>query len=174
MSRSKVSSAAAFLLTHRSTKKGDKSARHTQERADDAVLCPVQRAASLIERACCLVPEFLGSAAISACSHEACHCKGLATLQLASGFLGSQLQRTCAKLGGKHVFRFNRVDIGTKSVQSGAAMGLSLADHSAKRMTLMGRWLSQAFLARTWPQVMEWTSIASQDMICHHSLAGPG
>ena len=34
---------------------------------------------------------------------------------------------------------------------------------------LMGRWLSQAFLAYIWPQVIEWTNNMSQDMIRHDS-----
>ena len=33
----------------------------------------------------------------------------------------------------------------------------------------MGRWLSQAFLAYIWPQVIEWTNNMSRDMIRHDS-----
>ena len=33
----------------------------------------------------------------------------------------------------------------------------------------MSRWLSQAFLAYIWPQVIEWTNNMSRDMIRHDS-----
>jgi hypothetical protein len=68
-------------------------------------------------------------------------------------------------LGGKRVFGFDRMDIGTKSVRSGAAMGLFLANHSTERIMLMGRWLSQAFLVCIRPQVIEWMNNMSSDMI---------
>ena len=63
------------------------------------------------------------------------------------------------------------MDIGTKSIRSGAAMGLFLANHSTERIMLMGRWLSQAFLVYIRPQVIEWTNNMSQNMIRHDSFA---
>jgi hypothetical protein len=112
-----------------------------------------------------------GETAIITCAHKAC--AGLVMLQLASGFLQHQLQRSCATLGGKNVFGFNRVDIGTKSIRLGAAMGLFLANHSTERTMLMGHWWwLQAFLACTRPQeVIEWTNNMSRDMIRHDSFA---
>jgi hypothetical protein len=64
------------------------------------------------------------------------------------------------------------MDIGTKSIRSGAAMGLFLANHSTEKIMLMGRWLSQAFLACICPQVIEWTNNMSRDMIRLDSFAG--
>ena len=49
-------------------------------------------------------------------------------------------------------------------------MGLFLANHSTERILLMGRWLSQAFLAYICPQIIEWTNNMSRDMIRHDSF----
>jgi hypothetical protein len=57
------------------------------------------------------------------------------------------------------------MDIGAKSILSGAAVGSFLANHSTERTMLMGRWLSQAFLVCIRPQVIEWTTNMSSDMI---------
>jgi hypothetical protein len=105
--------------------------------------------------------------AINTYMHRA---KGLVKLQLASGFLRSQLRHACSALGGKKVFGFDSEDIGTKSIRSGAAMGLFLANHSTERIMLMGRWESQAFLVCTCPEAIEWTKNVSGDMICHDSF----
>jgi hypothetical protein len=51
------------------------------------------------------------------------------------------------------------MDIGTNSVRSDAAMGLFLANHSAERIMLMGRWKFQVFLVCIRPQVIEWSNI---------------
>ena len=158
-----IALAAHVTLRFADQKNRDKNARRTQKRTEDPVLCPVRRSASLIERIRRLVPNFVGSTTINTYVHKAR--KGLVALQLASGFLRSQLRHTCSSLGGKNVFGFDSTEIGTKSIRSGAAMGLFLANHSTERIMLMGRWLSQAFLAYIRPQVIEWTNNMSRDMI---------
>ena len=163
-----LSLAAYVTLLFADQKNRDKNARRTQKRTHDLVLCPVRRAASLIERIRRLVPNFSGATTINTYTHQSR--TGPVTLQLASGFLRDQLRHTCATLGGKNVFGFDRMDIGTKSIRSGAAMGLFLANHSTERIMLMGRWLSQAFLVYIRPQVIEWTNNMSQDMIRHDSF----
>jgi hypothetical protein len=162
-----ISHAAYVTLLFADQKNRDKNARRTQKRTGDTVLCPVLRAASLIERIRRLVPGCSGSTPINAYSRRTS--QGLVTLQLASGFLRSQLRHTCTILGGKKVFGFDKMDIGTKSIRSGAAMGLFLANHSTERIMLMGRWKSQAFLVYIRPQVIEWTNNMSGDMIRHDS-----
>ena len=113
--------AAHVTLFFADQKNGVKKARRTQKRTDDPVLCPLRRAASLIERIRCLVPNFSGVTAINACTHHQAR-GGPVTLQLVSGFLRSQLRHTCATLGRKNVFGFDRLDIGTKCIRSRAAM----------------------------------------------------
>jgi hypothetical protein len=80
-----------------------------------------------------------------------------------------QLRHTCSVLGGKKEFGYYAKEIGTNSIQSDAAMGLFLMNHSSERIMLMGRWLSQAFLVYIRPQVIEWTNNLSSDMIHHDS-----
>jgi hypothetical protein len=163
-----ISLAAWVTLLFANQKNRNKNPRRTQKRTGDPVLCPVCRAASPIEGIRRFVVGFLGSATINAHTHQSC--QGLVTLQLASGFLWSQLQHTCSTLGGKQVFGFDKMDIGTKSIWPGAAMGLLfLANHSTERIMLMGRWKSQAFLVCICPQVIEWTNNMSRDMIPHDS-----
>ena len=89
-------------------KNGDKNARRTQKRTDDPVMCPVRRAASLIERIRRLVPSFSGETTINTYAQKSV--KGLVTLQLASGYLRQQLRYscTCTTLGGKETFGFSR------------------------------------------------------------------
>ena len=145
-------------------KNKDKNARRSQKRTADPVLCPVRRTASLIQRIRRLVPNFKGSTPMNTM------CINGATLQLASGFLRSQLRHACSVLGGKKEFGYDANDIGTKSIRSGAAMGLFLMNHSSERIMLMGRWLSQAFLVYIRPQVIEWTNNMSSDMIRHDSF----
>jgi hypothetical protein len=145
-------------------KNKDKNCRRTQGRTDDPVLCPVRRSASLIQRIRRLVPNFDDSTTINTMF------VGGAILQLASGFLRSQLRHTCTVLGGKAEFGYDAHEIGTKSIRSGAAMGLFLMNHSSERIMLMGRWLSQAFLVYIRPQVIEWTNNMSCDMIRHDSF----
>jgi hypothetical protein len=95
-------------------------------------------------------------------------------LQLSSSFLRAQFRTTCTMLGGKLAFGYSATEIGTKSIRSGAAMGLFIMNHSSERIMLMGRWLSQAFLVYIHPQVVEWTNNMSGDMIHHDSYTDAG
>jgi hypothetical protein len=145
-------------------KNKDKNARRSQKRTGDPVLCPVRRSASLIQRIRRLVPDFSGSTTMNTMIVNG------VVLQLASGFLRAQLRHACTVLGGKKEFGYSAQEIGTKSIRSGAAMGLFLMNHSSERIMLMGRWLSQAFLVYIRPQVIEWTNNMSSDMIHHDSF----
>ena len=53
-------------------------------------------------------------------------------------------------------------------------MGWFMENHSAERTMLMGHWLSQAFLACTRPQVIDWTNNMSRDVIRHDSFTVAG
>jgi hypothetical protein len=59
-------------------------------------------------------------------------------------------------------------DLGTRSIRSGAAMGLFLMDHSVEKIMILGRWSSDTFMVYIRPQVLEWTNIMSRDL----ALAG--
>jgi hypothetical protein len=132
--------------------------KRTQRRTTDAILCPVKRAASLVERILRRVSNHSTATTINTV-----HLQG-ATLTLTGEFLRDRLRTTCSTYGGKAEFGFDAHEIGTKSIRSGAAMSLFLMNNSSDRIMLLGRWLSKAFLAYIRPQVLEWTNNMSMDM----------
>jgi hypothetical protein len=85
---------------------------------------------------------------------------------ITNSFTLTLLGSFCSSHGGHHHFRFSAHKIGNKSLRSGAAMAMMfLANHSTAKIMLLGRWLSDAFLAYIRPQVLEWTNNMSLDMI---------
>jgi hypothetical protein len=75
------------------------------------------------------------------------------------------IRSSCASLGGHRAFGFHPHEIGNKSIRSGAAMALFLANHSPAKIMILGRWSSDAFLVYIRPQILEWTNNMSMDMI---------
>jgi hypothetical protein len=71
----------------------------------------------------------------------------------------------CTLHGGKPTFGYEANDLGTRSIRSGAAMGLFLMNHPVHKIMILGRWSSDAFLVYIRPQVLEWTNNMSADMI---------
>ena len=67
-------------------------------------------------------------------------------------------------------FGYGAIDIGTRSIRSGAAMGLFLMNHPVAKIMILGRWSSDAFLVYIRPQVLEWTNQMSGDMIRNDSF----
>jgi hypothetical protein len=131
----------------------------TQRRTDDPCLCPVIRWASIINRLHQTIPN---------CSEDTPVCSsasGTATVLISNTFVRLLMRSLCSHLGGKTVFGFGPADIGNKSLRSGAAMALFLANHSPAKIMILGRWVSDTFLVYIRPQVLEWTSTMSVDMI---------
>jgi hypothetical protein len=90
--------------------------------------------------------------------------------QVSSTILRQFIRSTCTIGGGKATFGYDATDIGTKSIRSGAAMGLFLMNHPVHKIMILGRWSSDAFLVYIRPQVLEWTNNMSQDMIHNNSF----
>ena len=86
-------------------------------------------------------------------------------MTVSNTFLRRFLRSTCRLFGGSAAFGFDPLEIGNKSIRSGAAMALFLADHSPSKIMILGRWLSDAFLDYIRPQVLEWTNNMSTDMV---------
>jgi hypothetical protein len=89
---------------------------------------------------------------------------------ITSKFTRDLLRHTCHIYGGKDKFGFDPSDIGNHSIRSGAAMALFLMNYHSDRIMILGRWKSTAFLIYIRPQVMEWTSNMSTDMIRFNSF----
>jgi hypothetical protein len=153
-----LSMAVYITVVFVSQKNHKKMDKRTQRRTTDPILCPVKRAASLVEHILRRVPNHSTATTINTV-----HLQG-ATLTLTGQFLRDRLRATCSTYGGKAEFGFDAHEIGTKSIWSGAAMSLFLMNNSSDRIMLIGRWLSKAFLAYIRPQVLEWTNNMSMDM----------
>lgn len=74
------------------------------------------------------------------------------------------LRHACLVGGGAPVFGFGPEQIGNKSIRSGTAMALFIANHHPIRIQILGRWLSDAFLRYIRFQVLEWTASMSADI----------
>jgi hypothetical protein len=75
------------------------------------------------------------------------------------------LRRTCAIYDGENKYGISESEIGTRSIRSGAAMALALqGGNSDKKIMMLGRWKSVAFLDYIRPQVLEWAGDMSSEM----------
>jgi hypothetical protein len=141
-------------------KNGMKMDRRTQGRSGEKRFCPVRawgRACQRVRRS--VIGADKNTPVCSVASDE----KG--GRQITAKQVAGALKTTCSTKGGKGRFGFGPGDLGTRSLRSGAAMALFLMDHSVEKIKILGRWSSDAFLAYIRPQVLEWTSNMSSDMV---------
>jgi hypothetical protein len=153
-----LSIAVYITVVFVSQKNHRKMDKRTQRRTSDPILCPVKRAALLVEHILCRVPNHSTATTINTVQIQG------ATLTLTGQFLRDRLRATCSTYGGKAEFGFDAHVIGTKSIWSGAAMSLFLMNNSSNRIMLLVRWLSKAFPAYIHPQVLEWMNNMAMDM----------
>jgi hypothetical protein len=146
-------------ITFADQKTGKKMDPRTQQRTDHPFLCPVLRYISVVQRIHRLVQNWTPQTQINTIRVEN------TTLRITKSFVRKMLRATCQNFGGKATFGFEPSKIGNKSIRSGAAMALFLQNISSTRIMLLGRWASAAFLVYIRPQVLEWTSNMSRDMI---------
>jgi hypothetical protein len=151
-------------VTFENQKNGLKNDRRTHERTGDPVMCPVLRLASLVQRILRRMPLAGPDTPVSATL------SGRETTTVKADTLRKHLRLSCTLGGGKAVFGYAASDIGTRSIRSGAAMGLFLMNHPVAKIMILGRWSSDAFLDYIRPQVLEWTNQMSADMIRHNSF----
>ena len=145
-------------------KNGRKFDMRTQQRTGDPALCPVRRWASATQRILRLSPGTNTDTPVCAYPMQP------KTLHVTNNFLLKLIRSVCKICGGKSTFGFNPSEIGNRSIRSGAAMALFLADHSPARIMTLGRWSSDAFLVHIRPQVLEWTNNMSYDMTNYESF----
>jgi hypothetical protein len=90
------------------------------------------------------------------------------TILISSERVSDLIRLNCEINGVTKGYGCTPKDLGTRSIRSGAAMGLFLMDHSVEKIMILGRWSSDAFMVYIRPQVLEWTNIMSRDL----ALAG--
>jgi len=156
-------------ITFRDQKNGDRMDTRTQRKNKDPTLCPVLRWASIVQRLrrwfpdqtpgvpVCAIPDPLDRTSKS-CSF------------ITQDFMKNLLRDTCRTLGGFATYGFHPDELGNKSVRSGAAMSLFIADPNPTKIMILGRWKSDAFLEYIRPQVLEWTHSLSTEMIICESF----
>jgi hypothetical protein len=151
-------------ITFVNQKNGKKMDSRAQRRTGDPVLCPVLRWASAVSRVLTDIPSASGATPI--CSTQPL----TEPLLIHNDFIRHLLRFVCSYFGGDHSFGFGPLDIGNKSIRSGAAMALFLMKHSVAKIMILGRWSFDAFLAYIRPQVLKWTNNMSKDMIKHDTF----
>jgi hypothetical protein len=156
--------AARVTVTFATQKNGIKQDSRTQERTNDPVMCPVVRLASLIRRIQRTVPTMTLTTPINTIGSPS------GPRYITAALLRKTLRSVCTLGGGEPTYGFHACDIGTRSIRSGAAMGLFLAGISVDKIKMLGRWSSDAFLVYIRPQVLEWTNNMSSEMIKNNSF----
>ena len=133
----------------------------TQEKSGDDVLCPVFRLIRAVQQ----VQKFIKGAnnGTPLCS---INCKPSCSSKfITNNFTWEFLREMCEDGRGKSVFGFDPSKIGNKSIQSNAAMSLFLTNHSTDKIMILGRWQSHVFLDYIRPQVAQWSSCFTKDMV---------
>jgi hypothetical protein len=162
------SEATRVTITFEDQKNGLKMDKRTHQKTNDEIMCPVRRLIAIVRRldesGFEVDPDTTLNLAIK---------DGVRTT-ITGEYLRDSLRATCREGGGKREFGYDPDEIGTRSIRSGAAMGLFLMDHSVAKIMILGRWSSDAFLVYIRPQVMEWTNQMSSDMIQNESFFDAG
>jgi hypothetical protein len=141
-------------------KNGTKMERRSQRRSGIPGLCPVEAWGAVIENLRKDFPSVRQWASRTVCSYK----DGRRNAEIQSSHILNLLKTTCRTNDGVNKYGIDESEIGTRSIRSGAAMALAVqGGNSDKKIMMLGRWKSLAFLAYVRPQVMEWAGdMASQ------------
>lgn len=153
-------SVAFVTVTFVDTKTEMKGETRSQVNTDHPILCPVRLWGRIVRR----ILQWPGTS-----SKTTVNCwfdsKSNSLRFIQSSDVLSDLRRSCADGGGHRKYGYHPHEIGTRSIRSGAAMALFLANESSMKIMLLGRWASDAFLIYIRTQVLEWTANMSQSML---------
>ena len=145
---------------------GEKFDSRTQGRSGQNLLCPVWCFARAITRVRKYVPGANDQTLLSSI-----RCKSYRGDYIYSDYTLWFIKRICSQCGGARSFGFDESEIGNKSIRSGAAMSLFLMNHSTDKIMVLGRWKSKAFLDYIRPQIIEWSTCLSKDMVSFDSFS---
>ena len=143
-------------VTFEDQKNNNKMQTRSQQRTNDATLCPCIRWARVVARIL-KDPNATVDSPVNIFVDPTATSEKERTRRITQENLRTFLRVTAAMMGEKAA-GYRPEEIGTHSIRAGAAMALFLADHSTYKIMILGRWSSTAFLAYIRPQVMEWTS----------------
>lgn len=144
-------------------KNGTKMEKRSHRRSGVSGLCPVEAWVEVIAR---LRVDFDTSdhnawRRTTVCSFS----EGGSTFEVRSENVIELLRNTCRHFDGENKYGIAPEELGTRSIRSGAAMALSLQKgNSDRKIMMLGRWKSLAFLSYIRPQVLEWAGGMAGDM----------
>jgi hypothetical protein len=144
-------------------KNGTKMEKRSQRRSGVPGLCPVAAWVEVIEH---LRDDFDTSDRIAWGRTPVCaFAEGDTPFEVRSENVMELLRHTCLHFEGRDKYGIAPEEVGTRSIRSGAAMALSLQKgNSDRKIMMLGRWKSLAFLSYIRPQVLEWAGGMAGDM----------
>lgn len=135
----------------RNQKNGTKGEKRTLKRSGHESVCPVKAWARIVRR----IRSDLGESA-NDFTRVSVFRDGLEIKEISAKNVIELLRWSCEENGGKQRYGLCSSEIGTRSIRSGAAMSLALQEGASDRKIMMlGRWKSEAFLHYIRPQVLE-------------------
>ena len=146
----------SVTITFLKQKNGDKEADRTMHRTNNE-LCPVKAWSAIASR----IMKYPSTNENTPVNYI--HLNNRANFVDSKQVL--QLIRLQVALLGKDILGFSPEDVGTHSIRSSFAMLLHLAGKDPLIIMLQGRWRSQAFMDYIRPQVVEFSTGLSSDMI---------
>jgi hypothetical protein len=144
-------------ITFESQKNNVKNEKITQQRSNDATLCPVRTWAETVSR----IRSYPKTNDDTPVNY---YVDGKSASHFSQKSLNIFLRETVKQKPHLH-FGYDHTTIGTHSIRSGAAMALYLADAPPHKIMLLGRWCSDAFLLYLRPEVLSSFSSLSSNMV---------
>ena len=142
-------------------KNGTKMEKRSQRRSGIKVLCPVEAWVSVISRIQKEIAPIQCVGTMPVCTYM----EAGRMFEVESSQVLQLLRRTCVIYDGENKYGISESEIGTRSIRSGAAMALALqGGNSDKKIMMLGRWKSAAFLDYIRPQVLEWAGDMASEM----------
>ena len=91
--------------------------------------------------------------------------EGQSAKEIRSSQVLQLIRESCEFHDGENRYGIKASELGTRSIRSGAAMALAIqGDTSDKKIMMLGRWKSTAFLNYIRPQVLEWAGDTAEQM----------
>ena len=141
-------------------KNGTKMERRSHRKTGQETLCPVKSWARVIQRVRSQIRTSEDDS-IPVCVYR----EGQSAKEIRSSQVLQLIRESCEFHDGENRYGIKASELGTRSIRSGAAMALAIqGDTSDKKIMMLGRWKSTAFLNYIRPQVLEWAGDTAQQM----------
>ena len=131
-------------------KNGTKMERRSHRKTGQETLCPVKSWARVVQRVRSQI-RTREDDSIPVCVYR----EGQSAKEIRSSQVLQLIRESCEFHDGENRYGIKASELGTRSIRSGAAMALAIqGDTSDKKIMMLGRWKSTAFLNYIRPQVL--------------------